>query len=194
MKKTLEYNGKIYKKQRNGYFARNEYILLHRKIWEDANGPIPEGCQIHHKDKIRTNNSLDNLECISHGNHVKHHWLENGEHLRKKVRENITKAWAWRQSKEGQKFYSEHSKDVWKNSPKHMRKCVICKTQFECFERANRKYCSRHCQHEHNKIIYKENRVCLVCGQDFETFKYNRTVTCSKKCRSIKFAETRRLK
>lgn len=50
-------------------------IKLHRIIWETANGSIPNGYDIHHKDHNRTNNSISNLEMIHQsehrGNHIK---------------------------------------------------------------------------------------------------------------------------
>lgn len=194
MKNKIEIDGKIFKLQENGYYARNEYILLHRKIWEDSNGKIPKGFQIHHKDGDRTNNNLENLECISHSQHVKLHWKTNGEYLTEKVRENIKKAGEWRKTEEGRKYYSIHAKDVWKNSPKHFRKCSVCEKEYECYERNISKYCSRTCKHEKAKIAYREIRQCVICKNEFEAFKHNRTATCSKECRLNKFQLTRSLK
>jgi len=50
----------------------------YRKIWEDANGPIPKdkegrSYEIHHIDGDRTNNDLSNLICISIEEHYKIH-------------------------------------------------------------------------------------------------------------------------
>lgn len=44
-----------------------------RKIWSRANGFIPNGFHIHHKDGDHTNNDLANLVCISAAEHMKHH-------------------------------------------------------------------------------------------------------------------------
>lgn len=47
----------------NGEF-KNKYV--HRLIWEAFNGPIPEGMQVNHKNEIKTDNRLCNLEiCTS---------------------------------------------------------------------------------------------------------------------------------
>lgn len=51
--------------------------LLHRYIWEKYNGEIPEGYQIHHKDKNRKNYDLDNLELVDVRDHHRKHALEN---------------------------------------------------------------------------------------------------------------------
>lgn len=42
-----------------------KYKLKHRKIWEDANGPIPKDCIIVFRDKDKLNIMLDNLEMIT---------------------------------------------------------------------------------------------------------------------------------
>ena len=45
-------------------------IMEHRLIYEAHYGIIPEGCDIHHIDNDSYNNSIDNLECLSHGEHT----------------------------------------------------------------------------------------------------------------------------
>jgi hypothetical protein len=47
--------------------------LLHRLIWEDINGPIPEGYIIHHKDFNKLNNDLNNLQCLTKSEHITLH-------------------------------------------------------------------------------------------------------------------------
>ena len=50
------------------------HYMAHRLVWETANGPIPRGHVIHHKDGNKLNNSLDNLECTTQLEHMKMHW------------------------------------------------------------------------------------------------------------------------
>lgn len=38
---------------------------LHVYVWEKANGKLPPAHGIHHKDLDRSNNELENLECLS---------------------------------------------------------------------------------------------------------------------------------
>lgn len=42
---------------------------LHRIVWQNANGPIPEGHLVIFKNGDTTNCNLSNLECISHAEH-----------------------------------------------------------------------------------------------------------------------------
>jgi len=57
--------------------------MNYRKIWKDANGPIPideqgRSYDIHHIDGNRKNNLLENLMCVSIEEHYKIH-LEQGD-------------------------------------------------------------------------------------------------------------------
>jgi len=55
--------------------------MHYRKIWTQANGPIPrdeEGhsYEIHHKDGNRKNNNIDNLLCITIQEHYDIHYIQ----------------------------------------------------------------------------------------------------------------------
>ena len=41
-------------------------VRVHRIIWEAFNGAIPDGYEINHKNGIRDDNRLDNLELLTH--------------------------------------------------------------------------------------------------------------------------------
>ena len=51
----------------------------HNYLWEQANGPIPKGSVVHHKDGDKAHNALENLECLTRGEHCKLH--TKGRHL-----------------------------------------------------------------------------------------------------------------
>jgi len=55
------------------YLNDNGYVIVrrngkkyfeHRLVWQGVNGQIPNGCVIHHKNGIKTDNRIDNLELI----------------------------------------------------------------------------------------------------------------------------------
>lgn len=65
----------------NGYptiYIEGKNVLLHRYVWEKFNGKIPEGYQIHHKDKNRRNFDLSNLELVKTSEHHRNHAIEHG--------------------------------------------------------------------------------------------------------------------
>jgi hypothetical protein len=67
-----------YKKRK----VRGRRVDAHRLIWELANGPIPEGYIVHHRDHDKLNNDLSNLELMTHQQHAEHH---NQKHPRIKT-------------------------------------------------------------------------------------------------------------
>lgn len=57
--------GIVFRPDNTGRFRSkqlNKY--LHHVVWEEANGPIPIGSRIRHKDGDFGNNALENLECL----------------------------------------------------------------------------------------------------------------------------------
>ena len=46
--------------------------LAHRMIWESVHGPIPDGLQINHKNGVKTDNRISNLELVTGSENVKH--------------------------------------------------------------------------------------------------------------------------
>jgi hypothetical protein len=53
---------KYYKQKRRG----GKLVALHRVLWEEAHGPIPEGNQIDHINGDIHDNSLSNLRLVTH--------------------------------------------------------------------------------------------------------------------------------
>jgi len=48
-------------------------VYLHRYIWEEEYGSIPDKMILHHKDGDGSNNDLSNLELMSHTDHRRTH-------------------------------------------------------------------------------------------------------------------------
>ena len=69
------YNGKKFTLRNHGYYAlsnRNR-CLLHRYIWMNEVGEIPEGWDVHHSNGNKSDNHLSNLACLPKSEHAKHH-------------------------------------------------------------------------------------------------------------------------
>ena len=63
--------------------CNDNFVLKHRLIWEQANGPIPEGCIVIFKDGNKQNFDLNNLMLITKAQNA----VMNHSHLRSKTPE-----------------------------------------------------------------------------------------------------------
>lgn len=72
---VVEFNGRKYTIKPDGYFRATEgdRSLLHRDMWEFYVGPIHDGWDVHHKDENKSNNTIENYECLPKGDHTRIH-------------------------------------------------------------------------------------------------------------------------
>lgn len=68
-REKVEVDGITFYEMDNGYFVgkserEGKILHLHSYLWEKENGNIPEGYEVHHIDRNRKNNSLDNLALL----------------------------------------------------------------------------------------------------------------------------------
>lgn len=70
---SIHFHGRKYTMRNTGYYGATEGDrgLLHRHMWEAANGPIPDGYDIHHLDECKTHNALENFECLPKAEHTR---------------------------------------------------------------------------------------------------------------------------
>lgn len=54
------------------HVGRRIYVLAHRIVWEAQRGPIAAGFYVNHIDGDKTNNSIDNLELVTHAGNMQH--------------------------------------------------------------------------------------------------------------------------
>lgn len=67
----------------------NKGKKLHRLIWEDFyNKKIPKGYVIHHLNGDKTDNRIQNLQCVSRSNHIIFHNKNISDETRKKRSES----------------------------------------------------------------------------------------------------------
>lgn len=80
-KPFIEYEGRRYTIGTQGYYRATEgdRALLHRVIYENEVGPIPDGWDIHHIDHDKLNNTVTNFMCLSKADHAALHAAEGGD-------------------------------------------------------------------------------------------------------------------
>lgn len=149
-----------------GYFGSSKDVL-HRDVWKFYNGEIPKGHHIHHKDGNKSNNHINNLECISSSDHSKLH-----------NKENASKGLLYLQQAHGRKAQSELQK----------KRALEGKLHSQTKE-------FRIAQSNRRKNAPYRTCTCIVCGASYETNTNKPTECCrDKKCQNIRSKTKAKLK
>ena len=153
---VVEYRGNRYRrypdskhKHHRNYFYATEPRrgFLHRHVWEDAHGPIPEGFDVHHISEDTTDNSLGNLECITKLEHRNRHRMA-GELLERQKRhlERVAdKAADWHASDEGREWHRQHASAGWEAKQPVQKACECCGQTYDTFFPTRSMFCGRAC-------------------------------------------------
>ena len=64
---------RVYRPDYPRAYALGYALRAHVVWWLHHGEPHPVGTNLHHKDEIKTNDMLSNLECIEHGEHSRRH-------------------------------------------------------------------------------------------------------------------------
>jgi len=207
--KTIIFKEGIYKRypesnnttDRN-YFKRyicagvNEY--LHRAIYEDNFGKIPEGFDIHHIDWDPLNNDLKNLTCMRHEEHKSLHSKYSSKKYCEEHREEVLcrlkrarpKIEEWQKSEEGKRHYIKLGKISAEKRPFKVYICSLCGKEYTS-NGTKSLYCSTKCSGNANSRkrralgLDKEIRVCEICNVEFSAEKGCKTKCCSPKCGAV---------
>jgi len=113
-KEVVKYNGEKYHRGPDGYYRKNSDGYggyLHREIWKNEKGEIPEDKQIHHVDGDKSNNDIENLKLVSASKHREIHGATN-EDMPEEAREAAKE---WHKSDEGREWHSEMAEEAWKD-------------------------------------------------------------------------------
>lgn len=179
----------------DGYFRSSNGDMLHRAVWESKHGKMPRRHEVHHKDRDKSNNRLDNLELLSPSDHARRHALERfasdpesmREHMRKHV---LPAAHRWWKSPEGRARMAE----VWAARPKSEFRCIQCgETYMGYSHMARLRLCSNTCRSRYRYAsgVDDEPRHCAACGTSFVVNKHSTRRFCSGECGSSKPAAHR---
>ena len=62
----------ICRRKVDGSFHRSRSEMVHRIIWQSFNGPISEGLEINHKNGVKHDNRISNLEPVTKSENAAH--------------------------------------------------------------------------------------------------------------------------
>ena len=183
----ISYNGKRY--TRFGNYFRSSRKFLHRAIWEDSNGAIPDGYHIHHIDGDRENNDLSNLEAKDGRAHISEH--QRG-HTRRPNAAIAAQA-IWRSTAEGKEFLRQSGL----RNQHFMRKdaefvCDCCKKSFVARANGENRFCSNACKSKQRRKDGTDliDASCKFCGNGFRTNKFKPSANCGKRCARSSWVST----
>jgi hypothetical protein len=175
--KVVWFRGREYTKSRTcDYFRRyckrtGKLVYLHRDVWEHHRGGIPAGYHVHHKNRDKCDNRIENLECLSpaehHGRHDDLHKSEETLRLLDRIRPPESVLAPARQR-------------YWREVQPKDYVCVVCGTGFKSKHNGIPKYCSARCK-EKKRVRPLLGKVCAWCKGTFTTRK-PATACCSNKC------------
>lgn len=187
--KFIEYDGLIFTRdEKTGYYLNStNRVRIHRYVWEKEIGKIPKGYEIHHINRNKADNRIENLRLLSCSEHRKLHAVhteEEKERMRKNLTENIRPlANIWHGSEKGIEWHKKHYEEVKdKLHRKEEKTCLYCGKSF--INLSYSKFCSNNCKSAWRRKTGIDNvtRICQMCGKEFMVNKYSKAKFCSLKC------------
>jgi len=179
----IHFNRQFYIDKKTGYWISSDYprIRAHRWVWINVHGNIPKGYHIHHKDENKSNNTIENLELVEAGRHIRHHITDEKREKARRLVEYIrplTKK--WHASKEGRQWHKAHGLMCWIKRKEFKIICKLC-----CKEAITKTYhqtfCSDKCKSKwrRDNKIDDETRSCERCESSFTCNKYSKKKFCN---------------
>jgi len=89
-------------------------MFLHRYVWTQAKGEIPDGYDIHHIDFDKDNNDLSNLQMLTHEEHSRLHGDSEITNLKRSISS----------SGENNGFYGKHHSEEVKQMMSKNQECI----------------------------------------------------------------------
>lgn len=184
----------------------------HRDVWEAHFGPIPPGYHVHHINEKKTDNRIENLQCMDGEDHLRMHGFSFNRvnalaKARRQMREETFDCYAcegrFLKTHGAQKFCSKGCRRKYSNWLNDAAKAVrrlearadrACRQCGNIFTPKDAKgiYCSQACcaaassaKEAERRRIARGTGICALCGASFERkFKANQKY-CSKRCTHI---------
>lgn len=151
MAEHIFFNGRKYYRTPSGYWQSSyprPTKLLHVAVWEATNGEVPEGCVIHHVDRDKSNNAIENLQCLTISEHCTLHAREQGQSSQSIHCICVQCGSSFLAHHHDAKFCSTKCYNRWyreHNDCNEERFCVRCGKPFKTRKDTATKYCSGKC-------------------------------------------------
>lgn len=184
---------KFRKDKKTGYYLSNSIngkrYRLHRYIYQKYNGEIPKGYDIHHIDKNKDNNEIENLQLLERNMHKQKHAKDITKEQREFYRKNMNekarpKAIEWHQSIIGREWHKEQYKKTLANKKILIKKfiCEYCGKEYTAITNGTNRFCSNNCKSAYRRKtgIDNEIRKCIKCNKEFIVNKYSYRKYCEK--------------
>lgn len=191
---SVVYKGERYRLQSTGrYYQSDDKFapnrLLHRRVWVDHYGPIPDGMHVHHINGNWADNRIENLELVNAKEHQSYHMRERFKDPVFREKNNLVLKVAqegakkWHASEDGLKWHAEHGKKTWEGREPVKATCSVCGKEYETFFPSRSRFCSRACEKREGYVRNKTaTGICAYCGKEFVYNKYRNQRCCSRTC------------
>jgi predicted DNA-binding protein YlxM (UPF0122 family) len=82
------YDGKKFTLRNSGYYSltTDERTLMHRYVWQKEIGEIPDNHDIHHLNENKSDNRIENLECLLKSEHTRKYSPHNNQYTKGRKR------------------------------------------------------------------------------------------------------------
>ena len=185
--KYIIYDGlKFCRDEKTGYYLNSTIRKrLHRYVWEKEVGTIPKGFHVHHINRNKADNRIENLSIMTAKGHERLHGQEQTikELHRKLIEKARPYAVAWHKSEKGREWHSKQA--TGRKPPRTEKSCSVCGNLF--FGTKQQKFCSNACKSKFRRdnSLDDVQRICEICGKPFMTTRFKKQKFCSRECASV---------
>lgn len=155
---SIIWRGRLWSKRKDGYYD-GMGGLLHRCIYEAHFGPIPRGVEIHHRDKDKSNNTLENFEALLRADHRKQHARREhelvciicGTDFQAAIPRALYCSTAC-------KSYANKLDRGWIPYRKYQKCCEFCGNEFLCQRENRARFCCKSCARRSRYAYLRDQR------------------------------------
>lgn len=199
---TVKYDDRKWTKAKSGYYQATNKSLdgkkwLHQYVYEKERGVIPKGFEVHHENRDKDDNTIDNLILLSAEDHKKMHneyKTSNPERYKKQCKhlDKIRPDHVWPEDPEKHEKHRQALITGMNNIKPVEYICENCNKSFKAIPTGINRFCTNKCKAAYRRKSGIDNvdRICSACKKPFTINKYTKTETCSRSCANVIRART----